>query len=304
MNKLKKMLYDIGRKCAKGYLTNNLGKVVEDASKITCYVKNSKVKKKGYCYDIACFGVEDEQKKIAECYKLDKPICYVIDGLNLKNKTYIYGYNNCEIIIRNCNFGLDLRVSVNGKCTLDNTNINTFSHLSISANDLTVKNMSSDQIRIIGPKSHIGFSADDRIELINSNIGTEIKDIKFSFTANNSINIVNSNIIGKEIECETNKIDVDKNSSLTATEKVALKVDDFDKVNVNAPKIVLNGKKVSTKEKTVVLKKVTDLLLVKRLELVNLLRKVKNECEIINSKKVSEYEKELKIKPVIKVLKK
>lgn len=64
MNKFKKALYNITRPYAKKYLTGNLGKVVEDDEKITCYVKRSKVKKKDYHYTIACFGIGEQQKKL------------------------------------------------------------------------------------------------------------------------------------------------------------------------------------------------------------------------------------------------
>lgn len=85
MNKFKKILYYVTRPFVKNYLTSNLGKVVEDDEKITCYVKKSKVKKKDYNYTIACFGIgeDEDKKKIAKAFKLDKPIRYVIDGLAL-----------------------------------------------------------------------------------------------------------------------------------------------------------------------------------------------------------------------------
>ena len=307
MNKFKKTLYDVTRIYAKNYLTGNLGKVVEDDEKITCYVKKSKVKKKDHNYTIACFGIREyeDRKKIAKAYKLDKPICYVIDGLELKkHKVYIFGYNDCEVIIKNCSFGLDLCVHVNGKCTLDNTDINTFSYLSISANELVIKNMSSDQIEVISPKSHIGFGANDKIDVIDSNVGNKKKNIKVSFTATNGLNITNSNITGKEVECESSVINVDESSSLTATDKVDLKTNDFNPIIINAPIIVLNGEEIANEKETVVFKKITDPLLLKRLELVNLLKRVKNECESINSEKVSEYKEELDVQPISKVLKK
>lgn len=306
MNKFKKILYDVTRPYAKNYLTNNLGKVVEDDEKITCYVKKSKVKKKDYNYTIACFGIgeNEDRKKIAKAYKLDKPICYVIDGLELnKHKVHIFGYNDCEVIIKNCSFGLDLCVHVNGKCTLDNIDIKTFSYLSISANELVIKNMSSDQIEVISPKSHISFCADDKIDVIDSNIGNKKKNIKVSFTATNGLNIANSSITGKEVECESSIINVDENSSLTATDKVALKTNDFNPININAPIIVLNGEEIANEKETVVFKKITDPLSLKRLELVNLLKRVKIECESINSEKVFEYKEELDAQPISKVLK-
>ena len=304
MKKIKKILYNIARHYAKRYLTGNLGKVVEDNEKITCYVKRSKIKKKDYHYTIQCFGIGKNQEKIAKAYKLNKPICYVIDGLELKkHKAYIFGYNCCEVIIKNCNFKLDLHVRVNGKCTLDNTNITTFSNLTICANELVIKNIDNEQIRVVSSESSIGFGADNRIDIIDSNIGSQNKNINVSLLAKNKINIVNSNIIGNQVECKSNIVSVDEKSSLIASDKVNLQTNDFNPTNIKAPIIVLNNELLENQKKSVLLKKLTEPLETKRLELVNLLKNIKTECENINSDKISEYEEKLNIQPVSKVLK-
>ena len=306
MNKLfKKVLYNATRPYAMKYLTGHLGKVVEDDEKITCYVKRSKIKKNKYHYSIACFGIGDAQKKVAKAFKLNKPICYVIDGIDSKkHRVYIFGYNNCEVIIKNCNFGLDLCLHVNGKCTLDNTNITTFSYLSIGANELVIKNMDSEQINAISCESNIYFGADNKIDVINSNIGSQKKDINISFIATNELNIFNSKIVGKEVECKSSTINADEKSSLIATDNVNLQTDNFNSININAPTIVLNGEETSNEKKSVVLQKITEPLALKRLELVNLLKKVKTQCEKINSEKVLKYQEKLNFQPVSKVLKK
>lgn len=235
---------------------------------------------------------------------MNKPICYVIDGLELKkHRVYIFGYNDCEVIIKNCNFGLGLNIYVNGKCTLDNTNITTFFYLLIGANELVIKNMDSEQIRVISSESNIKFGANDRIDVIDSNIGSQKKNVNVSFFATNELNIVNSNIVGKEVECKSSVINVDEKSSLIATDKVNLQTDDFNPINIKAPTIVLNEEEIANEKKSVVLKKATEPLALKRLELVNLLRKVKSECENINSEKVLEYEEELNVQPISRVLK-
>lgn len=52
------------------------------------------------------------------------------------------------------------------------------------------------------------------------------------------------------------------------------------------------------------IKKITEPLSLKRLELVNILKKVKTQCENINEEKVLEYEEQINVQPVSKVLKK
>ena len=306
MNKVfKNILYNVTRPWVMKYLTGNLGKVVEDDQKITCYVKRSNVKKKNYHYTIACLGVGEHREKFAEIYNLNKPIFYVIDNLKFKNhRVYIFGYDNCEVIIKNCDFGSGLGIHVNGKCTLDNTNITTFPYLSIGANVLTIKNMDREQIDVVSTESKIYFGAEDRIDIIDSNIGWDNKNINVSFLAGNEINIINSKINGKEVECESRTINADEKSSLTATDKVKLQIDNFNSININAPKIVLNGEETLNKKKSVVLQKITEPITLKRLELINLLKKVKSQCEKISLEKFLEYQEESNAKPISKISKK
>lgn len=306
MNKFKKTVYNMTRPFAKKYLTNNLGKVVEDDEKITCYVKKKKVKNKGYHYVIDCRGTGkvNEQKKIAKAYNLDKPICYVIDGFESEHGLKIYGCSNCEIIVKNCNFMFNVFISVDGKCTLENTDIDIFSNLSISADELIIKNTNLEQINVISCESNIRIGACKSVVVVNSNIGNKNKDLTVSLLAPNELNIVNSDISGKCIVCESNSININENSSLIATDKVDLKIDDFNPINIEAPIVVLNGEKIINEKKSIVLKKITDLLALKRLELVNFLKDIKTQCERINLEKVFEYQEELNVQPVSKVLKK
>lgn len=57
--------------------------------------------------------------------------------------------------------------------------------------------MDSDKIRIISSESNITLGADNRIDVIDSNIGSQKKNINVSFIATNELNVVNSNIVGK-----------------------------------------------------------------------------------------------------------
>lgn len=305
MNKLKKILYNAARQYLKKQFTNNLGKVVEDDEKITCYVKKSKIKNNKYNCSIACFGIKEEEKDIAKAYNLNKPICYVIDGIELKKyNTYIFGYDNCEVIVNNCNFGFGLSISVHGKCTLSNTNIRTFSHLSIGANELIIKDMESNQINVVGSEYRFLFGADDKMEIVNSNIGNQEKNIKISMLATNELNVINSNIVGKEIECKSVTINTDEKSSLIATDNVNLQTNNCNPINISAPEIVFNGEKIENEKNSILLKKMNEPLTQKRFELVNILKKLKSQCENINSEKVLEYQEKLNVQPVSKVLKK
>lgn len=305
MNKFKKKLYNIMRKHAMNYLTNNLGEVIEDDEKITCYVKKNKIKKNKnikYSYAIDCSGIEndDHRKKIAKAYNLDKPICYVIDGFKLRDELSICS-GSCEVIIKNCSFDLSLYVIAGGKFTLDNTYINIFNYLSIYANELVIKNMRSEQLKEFSCKPTITFDSHSKLDLIDSNIGNN--DQRFRFWAKDSLNIVNSTITGQEIECESSKINADEKSSLTASNKVSLKTDDFNSINITAPVITLNGEELENENGKGVFRKSTDSLELRRAELTSLLNNLKNRCKSINEKIVSEYEEMQNAKPIERILK-
>lgn len=162
--------------------------------------------------------------------------------------------------------------------------------------------MDSKQIKTFSSEEYINFQSNNKIDVIDFNIDN--KNINVSFLTTNELNIVNSNIGGKEVECKSNIINFDEKSSLFATDKIDLQNDDFNPININAPVIVLNGQEMANEKKSVILKKINDPLALKRLELVNLLRKAKIQCESINSEKVLEYQEKLSVQPVSKVLKK
>ena len=211
---------------------------------------------------------------------------------------------SCEVIIKNCSFDLGLYVITGGKFTLDNTYINIFDYLSIHANELVIKNMRSKQLKEYSrDEPIITFDSNSKLDLIDSNIGNN--EQRFRFCAKDSLNIVNSTITGKEIECESksSKINADEKSSLTASNIVSLKTGDFNSINITAPVITLNGEKLVNEKGKCVFRKSTNSLELKRLELISLLRNLNEKCESINTKKVSEYKEMQKAKPIRKILK-
>lgn len=293
----REIIYDIRREMAKKILTNDLGQVIEKEDELICYVNSKKIKCKNGSYKIFCAGNEIN-KAIAREFNLDKPICYVFDGINLKkHSTRICGGGGCKVIIRNCNFELLNSISVNNNCTIDNTTIQSVGYVSIGARELVIKNMSSEQIKVFCSKD-FGFGAWDKLDIINCSIDN--KDSKISFVATNELNIIGSKISGNEVVCEAKSINVDKKSSLSAQEKVSITTDRIGETNIDAPTIVLNGTEISNKNRPFVLNELT----LKRLQLVQVLKGLKEKCDAINNKKVENYDQKLKSTDIGKVLKK
>ena len=297
--------FKIIRNYVAQYITGNLGKIVENEEKITCYIKKNRCKKEKYNYTIACFGITKKNQELAEKYNLNKPICYVIDGIEFdKDEVNIFGYDNCEVIIRNCTFDMGLHIRIHGKCTLDNTFIREFHKLLINANELLIKNMDiRNHLVLAGIKLHIILGASEKLEINNSYIGKTKEKTKVSIIAPKQIEIYNSKISGDVVECESDKIISGKKSTIEATEKVNLRINEYYQINITSPNIDYNGNNIDTENKSVILKKTKDPLKIKRFELIELLKRIKTQCEEINQKKLYEHSDNLSKEPISRVLK-
>lgn len=107
MNNIKSFIYKLARKSVMNRFTRNLGKVVEENDKLVCYVSKNKCWKDGsFTYTIPCSEISSSvEKELANSYGLNKPIYYVIEGIDFgKHQVHVFGYDNAKVIIRNCNF--------------------------------------------------------------------------------------------------------------------------------------------------------------------------------------------------------
>ena len=305
MNIISKTFYNITRNYAKRFLTGNLGKVVEDEEKLTCYVKKNKIRSRNYCYTIACFGITRNLKKFYEIYKLNKSICYIIDDIDFRNhKVNIFGYGGCEIIIKDCNFEYGSFIHVDGKCTVEDTTITECNSLLIESKNLIIKNMDiENQFSLANSDLKIKISATDNLEIINSNIGKENNRTEVGLYANN-IKIIDSKISGDYIKCNSKNINVDNSSTLISDNKVELKTDNFNSINIKSPLVLLNDEKISNEKDSIKIEKVTNPLLLNRIELIKILKFIKEKCECINVKETQKYQEYLNNKSINKILRK
>lgn len=301
---IKKFGLNILKKDIMKIMTNNLGKVVEEEDKIICYIEKKKCKEDKYHYSIPCFGnaYQYNYKELAQKLKLNKPICYIIQNIDFDKRVSIFGYNDCEVIIRNCNFEQGIYGHINSKCTIDNSYIKAFlENTSISAKNLTIQNMNIKN-ELIYSKCQLKFSADNKLEILDSNLGKLNEQTTIILESGNSINLVNSKIESDAITLKAKAISANGKSNLIA-DKLNLNIEEFNNLNITSPLIVYNGQSIIN-QKSKNLSKENLLLNLKRLEFLEGLKKLRAKCEKINNAKISEIKQELDNQPVIKVLKK
>ena len=306
MGTFKKKLCNIFRNYLKKHFTGNLGRVVEEEDKLVCYVKKRKCKREKYNYIISCFGITEKGQKLASDFKLNKPICYIIDGIKSERKNvYIFGYNDCEIIVRNCKFNWGLDIRVNGKCTLESTFIREFHLLLISAKEMIIKNMNiNHEMKLAGSNLEIRIGASKKLSIADSNIGEKFDTVEVNVISDNELNMTNSKIMGNEIKVKSSTTEIDDDSSFIALKNANIEIDDFKKLNIDSPSTTFNGKDISEYGKTIKLEKVDDPLKNERLEFLEVLKQVRNNCTENNDEMEKDYKNSLNNKPVSKVLEK
>jgi len=86
--------------------------------KIICYINNEKLEKTrsqtlGYNYSFSDIDIFKYNKSILTRYNLDKPIYYVIENMDFKDKIEFYIQKNAHLIFKNCTFNYQTQISGN-----------------------------------------------------------------------------------------------------------------------------------------------------------------------------------------------
>ena len=315
------IIYNIAREYVKRKLTNNLGKVVEEEDRLVCYVNKNKCEKSIFTYTIACFGIDSKNSKLADTYKLNKPIYYVLDGIDFdKRKVDIYGYDECHVIIKNCKFNYGIFVSINGECLLECSYIRPIHRLSIGANDLTIKNIDiQNELKYTGGLD-IGIGADNQLYIIDSNLGRLNEKTNVSIMSGSVLVFVDSKIDGDNVECMADNVllmnssrflgnDVKSHaknlivhgdSLINAKKEINIEASSLYPIRVISPFITFNDKSIDSNNELLELKEVIDPLSLKRLDLIQLLKNIRDSVEKNNLNEINKLKNELANRPIIK----
>lgn len=107
---MKKIIDKLSVYLLKNILFKNIrkyGKCKISEDKIVCIVDEKKLKKRsnqGFRYLLNLYGIPLCYKEQASKYGLDKPVQYIIEGINFEKIIAINSYNNTDIIFRKCVF--------------------------------------------------------------------------------------------------------------------------------------------------------------------------------------------------------
>ena len=300
---MNKFIERIRRYLVMKRLTGNLGKVVDTEDKIICYVKKRNSKRERLTDYFYCRGINKSNKVLANIYNLNKPITYVFNDREFKkHEVVIFGYDNANIIINNCNFNRGLIINnPKGITYLDNTNIKPFLNLSLSSSELILMNMN-----IKKPMNLMMFDISlygDNIKLVNSMIGEAFEKTNINVYANNKLDLVNSKISGEVVELTSQKV-ISNNSFIRATEILAIDTNKSNELNIKAPCILSNDDSFSKEKDNLNKNEEETIEIKKRGELLNLLKNIKTLCENINNCKVEEYKNDLSKEEIGKILRK
>ena len=291
---MNKTLKNIIRKHQLKKITGNLGKIVETQDKIICYVKENKCRQTKHTMIINCSVPRLDGKKK---YGIDKKIVYVIENLDIKDKSlYINGYAGCEIIIRECNLNFDIDIYTDGTCTIENTSITSVEPFaSIAVKNLILKNTSINA-------STLYIETAQNLELVHSRIGNSLSDIDILSLDN--LNMKNTSIYGKNIRCISINVTSDDQSILSAQNKAEIGSSNFNKINVKAKTIIANQKQLPPTSSKVVLEMPGQKLKNARIELINQLKRIKRKINTQNQCLIKKYQTTLESKPISRVLSK
>ena len=304
MIKAKEFLLNHIRNYVKLEITNNLGKVEEFDDKLVCYVDDRYKEKNCFKasdstkYFFHC-GVLEKNINLAKKYNLNKKIIYIIKDKCFDYEVNVYGYDNCEIIFDNCKFNYGLCTQLYDKCIIKNSEINQFGYTSLNANEIII-----DKCKILNNNyfaNNLTIIA-ERTQINNSLIGVLSKQLILTIKSLDDLILNNSSILGDKIELHSKRILSNKISNINAIDCVRINSNDYQNLNVKGKKININSATISNYDGIICLNKEKNTLSLKKIELINLLQKIKEKSESKIAEEVHNYEFKLKNTKIDKIL--
>lgn len=289
-------------------LTGNLGKVEVTNDAIICYVDNKKIQKKfnnsNCAYLIDFSSTKILTKELLEKYGINKPVHYIVEGIRFKEKLFFTTDKDIKVLFKGCKFHKQIRITSADKVIFENNKyfdrypVYAFKNKFLSGRANSIQFI-SDSFVNSGKDYPTQFGMDlivNKFEIINSNIDIE-GNLEESFIMADKIILINSSFMCPSTYMICNNIDV-TDSKIIASEGII--IDEKENNNtysniidsIESPSITYNGlqqQRISDEE---IAKKYH------RLELLKVLKIIKNSCIHDIDKKLDNERKELNQKTI------
>lgn len=318
MGRIKNKIQNTIRQIIISDITNNFGIVEIYDDKIICYVDNKnlkKIKKGQYLptYQLFFNSKKMYSQETLELYKLNKPIHYVIDGMNFNNALIVIGPED-SVHFKNCTFNDEINISTSGQVIFENNKYVDKYGLYTTRNNLFFNVIADEGVTFIND-NYINdtssicyyrptFNFDVRTKKLT------IENSTFKFRRNDgNVNIKTDNLVmnGSDIKCDkpinisAHTID-SYNSSIESNSEINIKNQNLENpLKLISPKIIVNDIDMT---KYSVINNDSVNLQKSRIELVKQLKKLRDFCVEENLKSTKVYENTLNERSVVKTIKK
>lgn len=316
MKKINDIIYEVLRKEAARILTNKKGKceILED--KIICHVSERKAKEKdsicSWRYKLIFHGIGGDYKKsIAKKYDLEKPIYYVIENVKYDREISICGslLPDCHVVFKSCTFKEAIRIDQANTITFINNKYEVSDGI---RNNLVKKGEFHISTRSYKDDIHSIKFIDDNINVSNGIsklwlIGKNVELINTSISNANSIDIESDNLIIDSSDITSSEITIDSENIKSNTDsgimsEIVTVEGDGRLYNIWTDNLSINGIQVNSNKKFQDEKELE--LQRERLELINILKRIKSRCQDSVADKLQETAIKIKNQPIERVLRK
>jgi hypothetical protein len=226
--------------------------------------------------------------------------------MEVKNKkVYIFGYDDAQIIIRNCKFLYDVYGRINGKCLFESNYVRTLYSFVFSAKELIVKDMYLiNHFPASNSKYDISLEGDEKLQIEDSTIGKINQKTNVHLYSQGETKLINSNVEADDLSINSRIIKSDNKSKMKSKRLIMLNSKDYNNLNVTSDELTIDGNEVKTNKQTLILSSIKDENQLNRCKLINILNKIKEDCIKKKQELLSTYEEKINKEEISKVLKK
>lgn len=321
MKKTKKRLLDgLYRKFQKLILediTSDLGEVKIYDDKIVCFVDNKNLKKYRKGKHLSTYNIYFKTKKMysenaINLYELNKPIHYIVDGMNFNNATVIVGPED-SIHFKNCTFNDGFDILTDGEVIFENNkykdSYGIYTSIVSGFFKARAKSITFINDRFINRtdktnKTRPAFNVDiiaNNITIKNSTFDLKEDDGEISIKTENLL-LQNSDIkCSKKIKIEAQNIDSENSLVLSNSSLIINAASNKNILSLASPEIIFNGTNM-TKYSTITRETLN--LQKSRTALIEQLKALRDCCVLENDKEIENQTIKLNKRSVEKTLRK